>query len=478
MDTHNFVYLTIIDLSLILILGAIVPPANAHTISQGDDVYLGECGLDISLAISWPDYTIAWCKSGYAGCLPPDQIIQITGFQHNYCINESLYHPGWYYRWDGNWNSGENFDAFRVRVGTRPVANITPTTTPKPTLAPGIDTRGNGPFTWMVARGDGPDIIFHYNSSSDVCGTGPGNSNAHVWLWGAETTVADRKLITGKNGDYEYEMTAADTESWPVGKYTGYIQFPGINGRQDVFWDPIARCLDTPYDDAVYPDVAVDTRFPVSFRTAFEKVAKDMKYSDDLLVPITMNVVDPSIRITDITQGEDKLFISGVDPDNYALASDKRKHTWTVKATGDIGNERVFATTVPIEMKDMYLGTHELVMTVNKNNYISDVYHNFKITGLYVMPTPTPVLEKYITDMDGNRFVTLVPTQTPTPIPTPVEITQIPTIVSTPEPTPVPTTVPTTIPVPVKTTPNITLPLNPLMGLLALAVAWVIVCRR
>jgi hypothetical protein len=476
MDTRYFIYFTILGLTLILSLGVIVPPAKALTIAQGEDVYLGECGLDISMAISWPDYTVAWCKSGYAGCLPPDQVIQITGFQHNFCIDER-FHPGWYYRWDGNWNGGENYDAFRVRVGTRPVVNATPIPTPKPTLVPGIDARGNGPFTWLITRGDGPDILFKYNSTSDVCGTGPGNSKAHLWLWGSTTTFPDRELSSLGKDNYELGMNSGETSSLVAGKYTGYIQFPGVNGRQDVFWDPVSRCIDTPYDDVVYPDIVADIRFPVQFRADFERVAKDMKYSDDLLVPVTMNVVDPTIRITDIVQGEDKLFISGVtswsngteitlrlDPDNYALASDKKKHTWTVKATGDLPNERVFSTTVPIDMKDMYLGVHELKMTVDKNGWVSDVYHDFKVTGLYVMPTPTPVLEKYITDMNGNRFVTLVPTTEPTPIPTPTE--------KTPVPTPKPTVV-----IPVETTPSITLPLNPWMGLLALCVAWVVVRR-
>ena len=246
---------------------------------------------------------------------------------------------------------GRTSEAFRVRVGKRPAVNVTPTPTPKPTLAPGIDTRGNGPFTWLVARGDGPDILFHYNSTSDVCGTGPGNAKAHVWLWGATTTLPD-KALESRGDDYEWGMTSAETQSLDVGKYTGYIQFPGVNSRQDVFWDPVARCIDTPYDDKVYPDIVADIRFPATFRSSFEKVAKDMKYSDDLLVPVTLNVVDPSIRITDITQGEDKLWISGtttwsngteitirLDPDNYALASEKRKHTWTVKVIRNITYE-------------------------------------------------------------------------------------------------------------------------------------------
>jgi hypothetical protein len=485
-------WLLFIFICVILLAGA---RGQALMIGQGDDVYLGECGLDISLAISWPDYTIAWCKSAYPGCLPPDQIITIESYQRNYCINSSLYHPGWYYRWDGHWNNGENQDAFRVRVGTRPVDNATANITPEPTPTPlpGIDMKGNGPFEWIIARGDSPDITFRYATTDPgVCGTGAGNDLAHLWLFGSTEMLMDIPLETMKDNNYQLGLSADDTAALGTGKYTGYIQFPGLNGRQDVFYEPIAKCLDTPYDDAYVPDQVINIRNPDGTKGLFENMVKNLKYSDDLLIPITLQMKDPEISITDITQGQDKMWITGIttwsegteitfrlDDDNYALASDKRKHTWTTTVNGSLVNWRKFDQVVPIEMKDMYIGMHELKMTVDKNGYVVNTFHNFRITGTYVMPTPTPEFVKYITDVNGTRVLPVVNiTEAPTPVVTQVQAVSAPVYTETPitvKPTPLPTTVkPTAIP----TTESLVIPVNPILGFLAIGIAWVIVWRK
>jgi hypothetical protein len=491
MDTSNLAYWGLfIMVCVVLLAGA---RGQAHMIAQGDDVYLGECGLDVSLAISWPDYAIAWCKDSSPGCLPPDQIITIEGFQHNYCVNASLYHPGWYYRWDGKWNNGENQDAFRVRVGTRPIDNATNLTPePTPTPLPGIDTKGNGPFEWIIARGDSPDITFRYATDPNVCGTGKGNDLAHLWLFGSTEMLLDIPLETLPNDNYQLGLSSDDTAALGTGKYTGYIQFPGMNGRQDVFYEPIAKCLDTPYDDAYVPDQVINTRNPAGTNGLFTGMINNTKYSDDLLIPITLTLKDPEISITDITQGPDKMWITGIttwsdgtvitfrlDDDNYALASDKRKHTWTTTVNGSLTNWRRFDQMVPIEMEDMYIGMHELKMTVDKNGYVVNTFHNFRISGTFVMPTPTPEFVKYITDVDGKRVlpVNITPLPTQNPVVTQVQSVSAPVYVETPIPKP--TIVPTVAkPTPVPTTESVVIPMNPILGFLAIGIAWGIVWRR
>jgi hypothetical protein len=222
-------------------------------------------------------------------------------------------------------------------------------------------------------------------------------------------------------------------------------------------------------------------------------MVRDKKWSDDLLIPITLTVKEPEIRIADITQGQDKMWISGVttwcegteivlrlDPDNYATAQDKRLHTWTTVVNGSLTDYRRFDQVVPIQVEDLYIGMHEIKMTVDKNNYVTDVYHDFRVTGTYVFPTPTMEFQKYITNVDGSPMqvvTTVVPTQTPVPA---VAITPDPTEeITVPETTvPAPTTVPTAAnPTHVSTTPSITLPLSPVLGFCSLLVAW-LVCRR
>jgi hypothetical protein len=200
---------------------------------------------------------------------------------------------------------------------------------------------------------------------------------------------------------------------------------------------------------------------------------------------VTMQVKNPEIIITDIIQGEDILWVSGtttwwnetditvrLDPDNYATAQDKRDHTWITTAYGNQIDYRKFSLEIPISMKEMYVGVHELKLTIDNNRYATDVYHTFKISTTYVMPTPTPYIKKYITDMNGSgvNVVTAVPTTVPTPKSAVVAyqgnipVINSTTTVQTSAPTPVPskTLPPTPTPVP---TPKPTKDNNVYVGL-------------
>ena len=229
-------------------------------------------------------------------------------------------------------------------------------------------------------------------------------------------------------------MTLNDTFSTTPGKYTGYVQFNGNNNLQDVYWNPTDKCLDTPYDDAIIPDVCPNVWNPASIKLEFENLVHTMRYSDDVLIPVTMTVTEPVIVIADIMQGDTTLQIFGttswsdgtelvmrLDPDNYALPRDIQTHTWKTYITGNLQESRVFATTLNLDTTELYLGTHEIEMSVTKNKYVTTVYHNFRVSGIYVMPTPTPKFEKVILNMNGTRIATATPTiiQTSTPTPSP-----------------------------------------------------------
>jgi hypothetical protein len=159
-----------------------------------------------------------------------------------------------------------------------------------------------------------------------------------------------------------------------------------------------------------------------------------------------------------------------LDPDNYALAQDKRLHTWTTQVYGEPAAWRRFSQEVPITMEEMYLGMHEIKLTVNKYNRENVVFHNFRITGTFIMPTPTPEFKKYITDINGSPVLTMPTTEPPTPTPTrtPIQITTYKvnstnvTATETTQARPTATRPPavTATPVPTATRdPNITIPL-------------------
>jgi len=296
---RNLFILLIIALTLSMLIYIAVPRVSAIVVAQGDYIYLGDT-VDISLAISWPDYKLAWCRGDYYGCTPPDQIIQITGYQHRYYIDPAVWHTGTYYRWDGQWNRGEYAVAFTILPGERPNMAILKEDLKNQTVLASPNVTLEGPYHYLVARGDDP-LITVRTARDDP---------AHLWMFGSTSSLLDYPMT--KNGyDYSYKMNLNDTFSVNPGKYTGYLQFNGRNGLQDVFWDDVSKCIDTPYDDDVVPDIAVNVWNPQMVKATFENQSKNMQYSDDILIPVTMTVTEPSIIITDLEQGKDKLWISG-----------------------------------------------------------------------------------------------------------------------------------------------------------------------
>lgn len=404
-----------------------LPRVSAIEVSQGDYIYLNDT-VDISRAIAWPDYKLAWCRGDYYGCNPPDQIIQITGFMYKYYIDPAVWHTGTYYRWDGQWNRGEYALAFTILPGERPdMATLKDDLKGRGDLAsPNVTIEG--PYHYLVARGDDPLITVRIARDDP----------AHLWMFGTTTSLLDYPMK--KDGfDYSYQMNLNDTFSVNPGKYTGYLQFDGKNRLQDVFWDSISKCIDSPYDDDVVPDLAVNERNPQMVKATFENQIKNMQYSDDILIPVTMTVSEPSVVITELEQGNDKLWLTGrttwsngtpitlkLDEENYKLAQDIRLHTWTTTISGNLTELRAFSIAMPFEMKELYIGSHQIKMSVTKNNFTTDAYHDFRISGTYIMPTPTPEFRKVMTNSNGSPIVTM-PTTIPVPqvVYTPIPSTYI-----------------------------------------------------
>jgi hypothetical protein len=483
MDWKNCIILILIGIALIFVFG-IISPASAIDVRQGDYAYLDET-VDISLAASWPDFALAYCKGDSYGCSPPDQIIQITGNMHKYKLDSKVWRTGTYYRWDGSWNRGENMVAFTILPGVRP-AIVNATTQPINPITDVQIKKVEGPYHFTIARGD-TAIFKTYQNRTD-----PG----HLWIFAATKDSYDIPLEMD-NQTYSRTLTFNQTFAMDVGKYDGYLQFNGNNKMQDVFIKD--GYLDTPYDDAVVPDVDLELWNLVNMRSKFEKLTQETPNFDDVLIPITVQVLDPIIMITNVEQDEDMLWISGsttwsdgtvitlkLDPDNYKLASDIALHTWQSTAHGDMSTARVFSTAMKIKKEELYIGVHEIQMTTEVNKFVTTMNYNFRISDVYVMPTPTPAIVRRITAMDYTDISKNV-TPTPEPLPEVVvrDFERAP-YVAPPEPvsyaiattaTIIPnTTKPTATPT---KDPNITVPLPFWIGIAAVfVVAWRKGCER
>ncbi len=424
----------------VLLLLFATPYVSAIDIHQGDIVYMGET-VDLSLALAWPDYSIAWCDSTNYECDPPDQVIEIAGYMHNYYIDPAKFHYGTYYRWSGEWSSSENAVAFTVAHGSRNDTPLQVAENSDIAAAPARIIQEEGPYSWIIARWDDPAGYTNLKRS-DTC---------YLWLFSNNIDILGIRMEQSEPINnlttYSYHFSEDETKNLTVGKRSGYIQCVGRNNMQDIFVD--GKTLDTIYDDSKIPDVPVDSWNPYNVKASFDSVyAKMLSYStDDVLIPITVDVRDAKIHITDIYTDErnEKMYISGItswknqtvltfmiDPDQYALKSDIRMHSWTATASGPIDSIRRFSTTFNLKKNELSIGNHEITSTVEgKNMDVGYGYYSFKVSDVYVMPTPTPYIERRIyesdwSDVKVNKTNTYVPTPTFTSSPTPVETDVIP----------------------------------------------------
>jgi hypothetical protein len=488
------------------VFALIVSGASAvPQIGQGDPVYLGEY-VDISLAPSWPDFAVAWCRNEGSYCTPPDQTVAITGNMHNYYIDPDIFNYGTYYRWDGTWNRGENLNAFIVKPGNRTIANITPIITPPPQNATIISENISKIIesdykTIVIVRGDSGKLDY-YNPMA--IGSG------HLWMFGGDEFVnggthSELDLpLTFLDGNYYFNLSTGFTKNLDYGNYTGYLQFNGKNGFQDVYY---IEHYKTPFNatypvlNSIYKDVplkSINGMVPRQIETIFKSMVTDPKYSDDIIAPINISVLPPQIIVNNYYEDGDKIHVDGltslneycnisavIDPDHYPLPKDLAKNTYVGVVSGNIHGMRTFVIEMNVPWGDLAIGEHEIQFTGTgyQNDLIANQNLIFKVSDIYVIPTPTPKVERVILDDYGWHRVTPEPTATPY-----VEVTQGPVKlgnmtydggeserIMNVTPTVNVTTVATTKPRPVPTT--VSVPLNPMLGFLSLMIAMIVLRR-
>lgn len=446
-------------------------------ISQGDYVYMGET-VDVSMAASWPAFQICWCSPSNYDCDPPDQVIDVDTNMENFYVDPAVMKYGYYYRWDGAWHPAEYAVAFKVMQGTRPViANITNESVMNVTSDNPII---EGPFYYLIARGDSPKVYTVLNRTD----TGT--------LWIFSDTLRSLNLGMSRDGNTYYLNMGDDlTYAIGTGEYDGYIQLNGQNKMQDIFLD--RDILDTIYDDRMVADVPLITWNLGKVKEQFDQLRKSFA-CDDEFVPIKISVHDPDITITDVEQEEMKITLHGVttwnnrttitvklDPDNYATTADIKSHTWQTYPEGTIDQKREFTTALNIERENLWIGSHDIQMNVTKNGMTTSMDYTFKVTDVYVMPTPTPEKVRVLVDENYQPLptvakplpiVTITPVELqtitigPSPLPPPPIVTTMPTT----EPPKVVTSVTTILPTTRNT--NVTVPLPAWIAFAALVIVW------
>lgn len=391
------------------------PVSAIILVKPGDVIYMNET-LDLSQAASWPDYALAWCRD-YSNCLDPDIVIELTeGNIEKYYIDPTVFKYGEWYRWDGEWHRGENALAFVIKSGTRPAVKYNISATPAETVQ---NPEREGPFSYIIAKGDSPVLsVLLYRR--DAC---------HLWIFGNNDKTYNLPMKRG-NESYTYAFSSDNTSATDTGKFDGYIACDGRNGWQEISYNGTA--LTTPY--RIVRDIPIKNLPPSEVKKQFDTLPGIIPNFDDKLYPITVTVTVASIDITDVEQDEGNLYLDGktswsdgslitvrLDPEKYVLAQDARTHTWKTIASGEQNAYRKFSVIIPVDRMQLSVGSHQIVSKVEKNGYTSESYYNFKVTDLYVMPTPTPMAKRMIYGKDYEGIPVKI-----TPTPTPV-ITEVPT---------------------------------------------------
>jgi hypothetical protein len=264
----------------------------------------------------------------------------------------------------------------------------------------------------LIAQGDAGEIQYHFPTNM----TYADGQLGYIWLFGTtpETTFSNGKPLTPNTvlqqtlrfrpntSVYIYNLTPNATQILATGKYTGFLQFVGNNSKPDVYYVPEKNNLDSPYKAVLA--VNLDGRVSTQIQQDFVNMQSNVTYSDDLLVPISVQIVAPSISIGEYWENENFVTLYGstplsvgteikvmLDPDQYVLPKDIRFHTYsTFVQPSDV-----------IAMDDNCKGA---VRKLNEEGY--------NVTAL---ETPAINLTANETEIDPFN-VTTVPT--PVPIPT------------------------------------------------------------
>jgi hypothetical protein len=448
--------------------------------------YLGEY-VDITKVVGWTGQFGFWYGYPTAGS-KPDIVVDATTFQHRYWIDPSKYKVGIWYKWDGAWESAANSEAFEIKYGTRPAPvpteparynftdpKITPLVTPIP--------EEKAPVHIVIARGD--ELTYSYKSSDT------GINHGYIWLFGKLQSVLGDEMERNSS-TYSYPFREEVTENLQPGWYYGYLQFS--NGRPDVWYnashkvgDDMVPILETPYDDSIIPDVPTLGWLPEHIQADFELLESNKEYSKDILVKITMEVVDPTVQFTDYYEEDDDIVIMGkspivagtnisfvIDPDHYTKGYSLTSHTFTTQLFGKIDEPRQFKISIPVDWDELSIGEHIVVSTLDRLKIHLTNKKEFDVTSIWANPTPIPVTEKVVVDGNGWHRVNVTPT--PTPTPQIIYITSTPEIVYVYVTTNTTTATPVMTPLPTQTEES---PIEPVLVVSALlGVAYIVIRRR
>jgi hypothetical protein len=370
--------------------------------------YLGEY-VDISGVVGWSDKLAFWYGTP-SQSIAPDLIVDASSFQHRFYLDPAKFRVGTWYKWDGSYEPNGNMQAFEIKSGTRPAPTPVPTltiTAENSTLNVSISDRPTNDHIYL-ARGDQEVFSYYYKGDE---------KNGYLWLFSNKQSILGIQMTPTKADSHIFEFTFDPhlSQSLPTGVYTGYMQFCD---RQDVFYNRTANALDSPFKSV--PAKSISGFDSTKINALFTTMEQNSAYTDDVLIPVSAEIVDPAIQFTDYYEESNDIIVQGkstmsvgtpigflIDPSQHPDPRDAFLHTTYTRLTGTIDSFRQFYVRIPVDWDNIAIGDHVVFASINNKtlNINMTQYKDFKVTTEWVNPTPTAIAQKVVVDTGGWHHV-------------------------------------------------------------------------
>lgn len=425
MNRNLFYILGVAFVLTLICIGLMSAPASAYPrVPQGGIVYWNET-YDISGVAAGYKYLVYTNPLTTAFAADNESITYMIELPqqkepyYNFTITSDPFESrtGYWFRYNGDWDSHVNNRAFRV-VLERPPANYTPNATERQELAlppapPIVPERHISDY--LVVRGD--PFVVDYNWSE-----------ASIWLFGRVTGIYDRRVVNGTA-----TFNASEIDDLEPGSYTLVYYSPGANQRFEL------RIIDGTleyFDSDAFRVRSLDVSY-LSPMVLLDRLRWLSNMNDDNFTEYKLEVQNPMIDIvsidtiivdaynqTGVIQVRGHTNLANESVISFVLDEDKTpertfdqsrmQNRWntTTLSLDSPGSMRYFDYGIPVFLGQMPPGPHTITAygshntRMNVDFWIYDVPEGSRprnqtiryVGGYEFVPTPTPeiVIKKEI----------------------------------------------------------------------------------
>jgi len=380
-----------------------------HRIEQGDKVYLGD-HIDFSGVVAG-NAAIAWFPGGEPDPTEQATVINLADRKaayYDFYVDPAIFteHLGYWYKWNGYFESNGNTRAFWVAAAYRNTTDtaINGSVTNTSALINGAYKNVTMPEEEILPAKNVADILAVHGQPIDI----NTYDNAKVWVFGRLDYLYDVKTIENKT-----MFSTSIVNNLEAGRYVVLTQYPGRNTIPEVSYNEEKNQLESPW--AKIKPVDLNGLSPMLVLDKFKGM---IDYTDDPIEEKILALQDPKIEIVsmeqvatqsakgyfsnsnlrgNVTVFEVKGYTNVMTGTNMRFALDEDKQTRNVSwlnttAKGKvIGDMRTFKVYIPVYWDEMQEGMH----TISGYTAVGgSIYRDFPVR---IMPAdsfiPDPIIK-------------------------------------------------------------------------------------